>query len=110
MQGKGLYWMSTLLAGASIALVIVDGTLFLGNQSAQAVVNQRQQFINQSVQLGRVNEALVRALAAAAETNKDEQLRQVLAQHGITYTVQPRPAAAGGAPAAPAPPAAGSKN
>ena len=84
MQGRGLYWISTMLAGASIALVIVNGTMILGNQSAQADVNQRQQFINQSVQLSRVNEALVRALLSASSGDKDEPIRKLLAQHGIS--------------------------
>ena len=102
MQGRGLYWISTVLAGASIALVIVNGTMYLGNQSVQAEVNRRQQFINQSVQLSRVSEALVRSILGAATRNKDEQLRKLLAQHGIS--------ADGVAPdAAPAAPSSGVK-
>jgi hypothetical protein len=106
MQGKGLYWISMILAGASIALVIVNGTMFLSNQSAQLELTQRQQFINQSVALARVNETLVRALASAAANNKDDQLRDLLAQHGITFTVNAPAAAAGGAQGGAAPAAA----
>jgi hypothetical protein len=106
VQGKiggFLFWVSTGLAGISVVLVIGNGFLFLTNQSAQAVINQRQQFINQSAQLGRLQEGLVRALATSAANNKDDQLRDLLAQHGISFTVNP-PAAPG------APAAAGTKN
>lgn len=83
-----------MLAGASIALVIVNGTMILGNQSAQAEVNQRQQFINQSVQLSRVNEALVRALLAASSGDKDESIKKLLAQHGISADSSAPPSSA----------------
>ena len=97
MQGRGLYWISTILAGASIALVIVNGTMILGNQSAQAEVNRRQQFINESVQLSRVNEALVRALVTASNGDKDAQIKELLAKHGInTGAGAPAPAATSG--------------
>lgn len=91
------FWIMTSLAAMSVALVIANGVLFLANQTAQAELAQRQQFINQSVQLGRLQEGLIRALAASAATNKDDQLRDLLAQHGISYTVNPAPS--GGTPA-----------
>lgn len=92
-SGKLLFWLMTSLAGISVVLVVVNGIIFLVNQSAQAEINQRQQFINQSAQLGRVQEGLVRALAQSAANNKDDQLRDLLAQYGVTYTVNPSPAA-----------------
>jgi hypothetical protein len=95
VPGKLLYWVMTSLAGISVVLVIVNGVIFLTDQSAQAEVNQRQQFINQSAQLGRVQEGLIRALALSAANNKDDQLRDLLAQFNISYTVNPPPAAAG---------------
>jgi hypothetical protein len=88
-KAQALFWMTTVLAGLSVILVISNGILFLVNQEAQAAINRRQQFINQSAQLGRVNEALVRALATSAANNKDDQLRDLLAQHGITFQVNP---------------------
>jgi hypothetical protein len=95
VPSKLLYWVMTSLAGISVLLVIVNGVIFLTDQSAQAEVNQRQQFINQSAQLGRVQEGLVRALALSAANNKDDQLRDLLAQFNISYTINPPPAAAG---------------
>jgi hypothetical protein len=76
------------------------------NRSVQTEVARRQQFINQSIQLGRVNEALIRALASAAVSNKDDRLRDLLTQNGITIN-----AAGEAVPSAPAaqtlPPASG---
>jgi hypothetical protein len=97
-------WLQRLLvalSGITLILVVAYIVLVQDDRTIQAEVNQRQQFINQSIQLGRVNEALIRALAANA--GKDDKLRELLAQNGISIN------AATGAPekaAAPTPPAA----
>ena len=97
-------WLERLLvalSGITVILVVAYIVLVQDDRTMQAEVNQRQQFINQSIQFGRVDEALIRALAANA--SKDDKLRELLAQNGISIN------AATGAPekaAAPAPPAA----
>ena len=59
MQAQGwLYWMTVGLAGLALALVVAYIILVQDNRRVQAEVNRRQQFINQSIQLGRINEAL----------------------------------------------------
>jgi hypothetical protein len=88
------------LSGITLILVVVYLIMIEQNRSVQAEVNQRQQFINQSIQFGRVNEALVRALATAAVNDKDDKLRDLLAQNGITInpkTGAPVPTAETGA-------------
>ena len=79
-----LYRLLVALSGITLILVVAYIILSQNNRSVQAEVNQRQQFINQSIQLGRINDALIRALAAAAVDNKDDKLRELLAQNGIT--------------------------
>jgi hypothetical protein len=79
-----LYWIIVGLSGLTLVLVVTYIFLVQDNRSVQAEVNQRQQYINQSIQLGRVNEALIRALATAAVSNKDDRLRELLTQNGIT--------------------------
>ena len=79
-----LYRLLVALSGITLILVVVYIVLIQDNRSVQAEVNQRQQFINQSIQLGRINDTLVRALAAAAVDSKDDKLRDLLAQNGIT--------------------------
>jgi len=99
--GRALFRIATGLAVATLVLVVINSVVFLRNQAAQVEVNRRQEFINQSVQLGRVHDYLVRALATVATNNKDDSLRALLAEHGITFNVTPT-AAPAPAPAAPA--------
>lgn len=103
-------WLGAIpvgLAGLTLILVFLNVWLVLSDQSRQAEVNQRQQYINQSIRLGRINEGLVRALATTAVNNKDEKLRKLLTDQGINFTFTPNAAATTGAsPAASGTPAA----
>ncbi|HLI14160.1 MAG TPA: hypothetical protein VKY65_21410 [Alphaproteobacteria bacterium] len=104
MGARGwLGWLMAALAAATLVIVVVDFVLLQNNRALQAEVNQRQQFINQSIQLGRVNEALIRTIATAVVTAKDDKLRDMLAQNGIT--INPPAAAAAPAGTAAPPPA-----
>jgi hypothetical protein len=92
MRAEGwLYWMTVGLSAAAGALIVAYIVLVQDNRTVQAEVNRRQQFINQSIQLGRVNEALIRALAAAAVSNNDDKLRDLLAENGITINASGEP-------------------
>jgi hypothetical protein len=91
----------------TLVLVVVYIVLIQGNRSVQSEVNQRQQFINQSIQLGRVNDALIRALATMAVSNNDDKLRDLLAQSGITINPTTGAPEREAAPAAAAPTATG---
>jgi|SRR6516225_8906622 len=82
--GGWLYGLMVGLSGLTLILIVAYIVLVQDNRSVQMQVNQRQQFINQSVQLSRVNDALIRALATAAVNNKDTKLRDLLTQNGIT--------------------------
>jgi hypothetical protein len=99
-------WLNRLLVALSwITLVLVVAYIVLvqENRSVQAEVNQRQQFINQSIQLGRINDALIRALATAAVDKNDDKLRELLAQNGITINPATGAPEKQAAPAAAAP-------
>jgi hypothetical protein len=82
-------WQSWLTLGAGIVLVLVlvDMILFERNRALQAEINSRQQYIQQSVQLEGLNREIVTAIANLAVRNKDDQLKAILAQHGITINV-----------------------
>src|SRR5271170_2810359 len=85
MQADGsVYRIVLALSGITLVLVVVYLYQVQANRSVQAEVNQRQQFINQSIQFNRINDALIRALAATAVSDKDDKLRDLLAQNGIT--------------------------
>ena len=81
------FWTVTLISGAALVLVVVNIFLFLQNRSIQSEVNNRQLFINQSVQLEQLNREIVTALANLAVKNNDEDLKLLLATHGITVSV-----------------------
>jgi hypothetical protein len=111
MRAEGwFYWMTVGLAAAAGALVVGYIILVQNNRTVQADVNRRQQFINQSLQLGRINEALIRALAAAAVSNKDDKLRDLLADNGITINAAGEPVPSASDPAENTAPAATGKS
>jgi len=85
----------TPLAGLILILVLVNLLLSLGNQFLRLDVNERQQFITQSIQLEGLHREIVTALASIAVKNNDEQLKSLLASQGISVVDSPR--AAGGA-------------
>jgi hypothetical protein len=99
---RGLWWTATGLAAISVILVIFNVIMVMGNQTRQAEVAQRQQFINQSVQLGRLNQNLVNLLAQAAVKNGDAEIQQMLTANGITVSAN-APVESGTPASAPAP-------
>jgi hypothetical protein len=94
------FWAATALASLAVLLVIVDGWLVTSNANIRADVAVRQQFINQSVQLSRLNQELVNELGGFALKNNGA-IKQLLAESGITVVGQ-APTPGQSAPAAPA--------
>ena len=83
----------TVISVAVAALVLVNILLFKGNQTLNAEVGQRGQYIQQSVQLEALYQQLIKALAELAVKNNDGQLRELLNNQGITITQNPSAAA-----------------
>jgi hypothetical protein len=84
MRADGWVYRVTLaLSGITLVLLVVYMFLVQQNRSVQAKINQRQQFIDQSIEFSRVNNALVQAIARAAVSGKDDKLRSLLTQNGI---------------------------
>jgi hypothetical protein len=77
----------TLLALVAAVLVVLNMFLFVANQQLNREVSERQQFIVQTAQVQGIAKEIVTALANLAVKNNDEQLKQLLASHGITYSV-----------------------
>jgi|SRR5271170_618984 len=94
MRADGwVYRVILALSGITLVLVVVYLYLAQENRSVQAEVNQREQFINQSIEFNRINNALIQAIAKGAVNGKDDKLRSLLAQNGIT--INPATGAAG---------------
>ena len=87
-RGLNLFGFLTLI------LVFVNMFLLVGNQSLQRSVAERQQFIMQSIQMQAGGREIIAALANLAVRSDDEQLKQLLAKHGITVSVNPAPPSA----------------
>jgi hypothetical protein len=98
LRGNWRGWALTGIAGLSLVLVLVNIAFFLNNRTIQNEINTRQQFINQTMQLERLGQELVNALASLALRNNDEQLRKLLAEQGITLTAGSGPAGPAKAP------------
>lgn len=92
------FWSVTTLALLAAILVVTNMVIFSQNRQTQADVSQRAQYIQQSAQLETLYREIVKALADLSVRNDDGQLREMLAQQGITVSSSPAPSA----PAAPA--------
>ena len=94
------YWTATVLAAACFLAMAANVALGVSNGAARADVAQRQQFVQQSVQLEGLYREIIRALAELGARNNDGDLKALLQRHGITYSVNPNaPPAVAAAPA-----------
>jgi len=84
------YWVLVGLGIVAVVLVGLGISLAMLNAQVRQEVNERQQFINQSAQLGRLHNELVQGLANLSARSGDEALRSVLAKHGISFSVTER--------------------
>jgi hypothetical protein len=88
-KGKGIL---TALGALMIVLVLVNILLSLGNQSLRAEVNERQQFLTQSIQLEGLHREIITVLATVALKTNNDQLKSLLASQGINFGQPPPPA------------------
>lgn len=93
----------TLLTAAALLLALADMALVLSNRVARREFDERRQFIDQTAQLNRVNESLVRQIARAAIDEKDQKLRDLLTRHGIRIEGDPPSGPVASAAPSPAP-------
>lgn len=95
MVDKGKHVL-TGLAVLMLVLVLVNILMSLGNQSVRAEVNERQQFLAQSMQLEGLHREIITVLATVALKTNNDQLKSLLASQGINFG-QPPPPPAGSA-------------
>ena len=89
-KGKGVL---TGLAVLMLLLVLVNILISLGNQSLRMEVNERQQFLAQSMQLEGLHREIITVLATVALKTNNDPLRSLLASQGINLGQPPPPAA-----------------
>jgi hypothetical protein len=73
----------TPLAVLILILVLVNVLLTLGNQSLRMQLAERQQLINQSIQMEAIHREIVTGIAAIAMKTNDTELKNLLASQGI---------------------------
>lgn len=88
------YWTSVVGALLCCALVAAQIALTQANAATRGQIAQRQQYVQQSLQLEGLYREIVRALAELSARHQDQDLRALLQRHGITYNVAPAPATA----------------
>ncbi len=93
-MSKNQHYTVTVTAAACFAAMLASVTLGYNNAKSRADVNQRQQFVQQSVQLEGLYKEIVRALAELGARNNDGDVKAMLAKNGITYTANPATPAA----------------
>lgn len=96
MLKKWEFRFLTAVGVVTLLLVIVNAGLFLGNRSSQIEVNNRQQYVQQSIQLEGLYREIVKALADLSIKNNDKQIKDMLASQGITVSVGGQAPAPGG--------------
>ena len=89
-KGKGVL---TGLAVLVLLLVLVNILISLGNQSLRMEVNERQQFLAQSMQLEGLHREIITVLATVALKTNNDPVRSLLASQGINLGQPPPPAA-----------------
>lgn len=75
-------WAATVAAALSLVLVVVNTVMLSNNQANRLAVTERQQLIDQSGYLERIEHAMVRS-AVAANNPKDAAYTRLLARYHI---------------------------
>ena len=91
--------MLTGIAGACFVTMVINISLGVVIGGARGEVSQRQQFVQQSVQLEGHYKEIVRSLAELGARNNDGDVKALLQKHGIAYNFTPPAATAAVAPA-----------
>ncbi len=84
MDDKAAYWASVGLSALALLLLITNVALVNSNRNLQTEASQRQNTINNAVNLSQLNSSLVQALADASIKDNDKDIRDLLASQGIT--------------------------
>jgi len=88
MLNRNQFLILTVLAALSLCLMLANMILYGGNRTVQTQVTARAQYIQQSLQLQTVYNALLRNLAQLSIKNNDTEIRDLLASHGITFNAK----------------------
>jgi len=80
------FYLLTFISATALGLVFVTTTLSASIGSMRSQLDDRQQFINDSIVLSKLNVQLAQVLANLAVATGDEALKRVLWDNGITFS------------------------
>ena len=100
--GRWQTWV-TLAAALGVVLALTNMILFERNRTLQGEIGSRAQYIQQTVQLEGLHREIVNAIANLAVRNRDDALKTVLSEHGITINIGQPQAGPSSLPGATAP-------
>ena len=80
-------WLLTGIAAVTLVLALFDLVMTSRVRELQADVAQRQQYLNQSAALGRLNAQIIQNLARLSAQSNDEAIRALLAKNGVTFKI-----------------------
>lgn len=86
-------WQFLLLTGIgllALGLVFLTTSLSTDIGTIREQLDERQTFINETMLLSQLNVQLAQVLANLAVATNDDQLRKVLNDNGITFTIEAR--------------------
>lgn len=86
-------WVVVALTGTALLMTITTVVMSNGNRALQRDVAQRQQEVNQALQLAPLNTQLIQALAVMSVQRNDQQIAKILADNGITVQLNQPPGA-----------------
>ena len=79
---KILYWLVVVIAALTLALSALNATIMVKNRDMQTDMDKRRAFIDASIPLAQLNQAIVLALREVAEKKNDAAVRSLLQQQG----------------------------
>lgn len=89
MLKKSQFRVLMTLAVLALILTLTNMLLYSSNRSVNAKVSARGQYIQQSLQMQPLYDAMLRNMVGLAAKKNDSQLKGLLASQGITFNVNP---------------------
>jgi hypothetical protein len=93
------FWVLLVCSAGTLALLYVNSGLAGENRDSLREVSERQAYINDTIRFSNFSTQFIQSLAQLAARTGDADLRKVLADHGVTFSLDeeasPDAAAAG---------------
>jgi hypothetical protein len=80
------FYLLTGISAAALGLVFITTSLSANIGAMRAQIDERQQFINETLLLSELNVQLAQVLANLSIATNDNELKQVLQDNGISFS------------------------